>query len=188
MKKRLLGLLCVFFLLGACASPRFTDIRSLTIQCKTEHTRFSNASECIKNKIPVKENAIPKDNYVRTRLNFINEINSLNNLIKTKKITEQNAYNRLESYITFKIEEERKQDQVAGAAIAVMAVSAAAIACADSGNCGGGGGYSSSYSGNCPCPYDIDSAGNRCGERSAYTRNGGASPICTAGHIYANER
>jgi hypothetical protein len=34
------------------------------------------------------------------------------------------------------------------------------------------------YSGNCPCPYNTDRAGRSCGRRSAYSRPGGASPIC----------
>lgn len=34
------------------------------------------------------------------------------------------------------------------------------------------------YSGNCPCPYNRDRAGRKCGKRSAYSRPGGASPIC----------
>ena len=34
------------------------------------------------------------------------------------------------------------------------------------------------YSGNCPCPYNVDRGGRRCGRRSAYNRPGGASPIC----------
>jgi hypothetical protein len=34
------------------------------------------------------------------------------------------------------------------------------------------------YHGNCPCPYNRDRAGHRCGARSAYSRPGGASPIC----------
>jgi len=33
-------------------------------------------------------------------------------------------------------------------------------------------------SGSCDCPYDTDSAGRRCGGRSAYSRPGGASPVC----------
>ena len=36
----------------------------------------------------------------------------------------------------------------------------------------------SRYSGNCPCPYNTDRAGRRCGKRSAYSRPGGASPLC----------
>ena len=36
----------------------------------------------------------------------------------------------------------------------------------------------SNYSGNCPCPYSRDSAGNRCGGRSAWSRPGGADPLC----------
>ena len=28
------------------------------------------------------------------------------------------------------------------------------------------------YTGNCPCPYDNDSAGNNCGGRSSYSKNG----------------
>ena len=34
------------------------------------------------------------------------------------------------------------------------------------------------YSGSCPCPYNRDRAGRRCGKRSAYSRPGGASPVC----------
>lgn len=37
-----------------------------------------------------------------------------------------------------------------------------------------------SYHGNCPCPYNSDRAGHRCGARSAYSRAGGASPSCYA--------
>lgn len=33
-------------------------------------------------------------------------------------------------------------------------------------------------SGSCDCPYDTDSAGRRCGGRSAYSRPGGRDPIC----------
>ena len=42
------------------------------------------------------------------------------------------------------------------------------------------GSYSSSYSGNCPCPYNTASDGSSCGARSAWSRSGGASPICYA--------
>ena len=35
-----------------------------------------------------------------------------------------------------------------------------------------------SYSGNCPCPYNVDRAGRRCGKRSAYSRPRGVSPLC----------
>ena len=34
------------------------------------------------------------------------------------------------------------------------------------------------YRGNCPCPYNRASNGSRCGKRSAYSRPGGASPLC----------
>lgn len=34
------------------------------------------------------------------------------------------------------------------------------------------------YSGSCPCPYNTDRAGRRCGRRSAYSRPGGAAPLC----------
>ena len=34
------------------------------------------------------------------------------------------------------------------------------------------------YPANCPCPYSVDRAGRRCGKRSAYSRPGGASPLC----------
>lgn len=35
-----------------------------------------------------------------------------------------------------------------------------------------------SYPGNCPCPYNLARNGRRCGGRSAYSKPGGASPIC----------
>jgi hypothetical protein len=41
----------------------------------------------------------------------------------------------------------------------------------------------SSYPGNCPCPYNLDRAGRRCGARSAYSRAGGYSPLCFASDI-----
>jgi SH3 domain-containing protein len=36
----------------------------------------------------------------------------------------------------------------------------------------------SRYSGSCPCPNNTDRGGRRCGGRSAYSRPGGASPLC----------
>jgi hypothetical protein len=35
-----------------------------------------------------------------------------------------------------------------------------------------------SYPGACPCPYTVMRNGRRCGARSAYSRPGGASPVC----------
>ena len=34
------------------------------------------------------------------------------------------------------------------------------------------------YKGSCPCPYNTDKAGKSCGTRSAYSKPGGASPLC----------
>lgn len=34
------------------------------------------------------------------------------------------------------------------------------------------------YDGNCPCPYSRASNGSRCGKRSAWSRRGGAQPLC----------
>jgi hypothetical protein len=34
------------------------------------------------------------------------------------------------------------------------------------------------YGGNCPCPYNSASNGSSCGRRSAYSRAGGAEPLC----------
>lgn len=42
-----------------------------------------------------------------------------------------------------------------------------------------------SYSGNCPCPYNRASNGSRCGKRSAYSRPGGASPLCYPSDVTA---
>lgn len=34
------------------------------------------------------------------------------------------------------------------------------------------------YPGNCPCPYNRDRAGRQCGRRSAYSKQGGYTPLC----------
>lgn len=34
------------------------------------------------------------------------------------------------------------------------------------------------YTGSCPCPFNVDRGGRRCGKRSAYHRPGGKSPLC----------
>ncbi|MCG8436428.1 MAG: hypothetical protein MJA83_20615 [Gammaproteobacteria bacterium] len=34
------------------------------------------------------------------------------------------------------------------------------------------------YPGNCPCPYNTDRAGRRCGKRSAWHKVGGYEPLC----------
>jgi hypothetical protein len=44
-----------------------------------------------------------------------------------------------------------------------------------------------SYSGNCPCPYNVDRAGRSCGARSAWSRAGGAQPICYDREVGADQ-
>lgn len=39
------------------------------------------------------------------------------------------------------------------------------------------------YPGRCPCPYTADRAGKRCGQRSAYSKQGGYAPLCYASDI-----
>lgn len=34
------------------------------------------------------------------------------------------------------------------------------------------------YIGNCPCPYNVMRNGRRCGGNSAYSKPGGADPLC----------
>jgi hypothetical protein len=41
------------------------------------------------------------------------------------------------------------------------------------------------YSGNCPCPYSTMKNGRSCGRRSAYSREGGESPLCYAKDVSA---
>jgi hypothetical protein len=43
------------------------------------------------------------------------------------------------------------------------------------------------YPGNCPCPYDRDSAGRKCGKRSAYSRAGGYSVKCYPSDVTAED-
>lgn len=42
-----------------------------------------------------------------------------------------------------------------------------------------------SYRGSCPCPYNAARNGSRCGKRSAYSRPGGASPLCYSKDVSA---
>ncbi len=39
------------------------------------------------------------------------------------------------------------------------------------------------YSGNCPCPYNTARNGSSCGGRSAYSRDGGETPLCYASDV-----
>jgi hypothetical protein len=39
------------------------------------------------------------------------------------------------------------------------------------------------YPGPCPCPYDRNRAGRKCGGSSAYSKPGGYSPICFASQV-----
>ncbi len=39
------------------------------------------------------------------------------------------------------------------------------------------------HAGSCPCPFNRDRAGRSCGARSAYSRPGGASPMCYASDV-----
>src|ERR1041385_938089 len=38
--------------------------------------------------------------------------------------------------------------------------------------------YRATTGGNCPCPYHTASDGSTCGGRSAWSRSGGADPLC----------
>jgi hypothetical protein len=40
-----------------------------------------------------------------------------------------------------------------------------------------------SYAGACPCPESHNAAGRRCGGNSAYSRPGGAKPVCYAENV-----
>jgi len=42
-----------------------------------------------------------------------------------------------------------------------------------------------SYHGSCPCPYNRDRAGRRCGKRSAWSKPGGYSPLCYESDVSA---
>lgn len=41
------------------------------------------------------------------------------------------------------------------------------------------------YAGSCPCPYNVDRGGRSRGRRSAWSKPGGASPICYEGDVTA---
>jgi hypothetical protein len=39
------------------------------------------------------------------------------------------------------------------------------------------------YSGNCPCPYNTARNGSSCGRRSAYSRDGGETPVMLSSDV-----
>ena len=43
------------------------------------------------------------------------------------------------------------------------------------------------YPGSCPCPYNTDRGGRRCGARSAYSKPGGHAPKCYPEDVSAAE-
>lgn len=43
------------------------------------------------------------------------------------------------------------------------------------------------YSGSCPCPFNVDRAGRKCGGRNAYSRGGGARPLCFPTDVTAEQ-
>lgn len=43
------------------------------------------------------------------------------------------------------------------------------------------------YSGSCPCPYNTDRGGRKCGGRSTYSRPGGRSPKCYPSDVSSAE-
>jgi hypothetical protein len=65
----------------------------------------------------------------------------------------------------------QQQNQAAAAIVAVALIGTAVAVCANN-DCGGGSSYPS-YRGNCRYDWQRDSAGNKCGGRSAYSRPGG---------------
>ena len=140
--------------------------------------KFSDFQECTHKAMKV-SSSDQNDYYSKSRKSILDEIDALALLVQKKKISQKTAYSNLQVSMMKKITEESQQAQTAGAVMAVMLVGVAAASCAHNG-CGGGGGYNSyaGYDGNCRCPYDRDVAGNICGARSAYSRSGGASPIC----------
>jgi hypothetical protein len=72
---------------------------------------------------------------------------------------------------------------LAGAAGAVLLPQAAASAGSDAETQRAIRQSIAAYSGSCPCPYSVDRAGRRCGARSAYSRPGGAAPLCYASDV-----
>ncbi len=43
------------------------------------------------------------------------------------------------------------------------------------------------YKGQCPCPYSIMTNGNKCGEKSAYSKPGGYEPLCYESDLISKE-
>jgi hypothetical protein len=42
------------------------------------------------------------------------------------------------------------------------------------------------FAGECPCPYDVDQSGRRCGKRSAYSRTGASTVLCYPKDVLPN--
>lgn len=174
---KLLAMSLVLFL-SAC-NGRYASLNNTMNQCGFKKVSYSEFHACMNEEIPP-PTTDGTDYYSKTNGQIRDQLEMYAERIKNKKMKEKDAYADFTTFVSNKNIEEQKSAQVAGTIIAVGLAGAAVAACANNGGCGSPyNGYSNSYyEGNCPCPYSLDVNGNVCGARSAYSRSGGASPIC----------
>ena len=164
------------FVLSGC-NGRYASLGKSMSDCGFWTASYSKFHNCMEPKVTAQNSKNPNDYYNRTSAEIVAQLDFFGVQVDKKLLTDKEGFAGFRDFVNQKIVEEQESAQVAGAIVAVGVLGAAAASCANTGGCGGG--YSNSYyDGNCPCPYSLDVDGNICGERSAYSRSGGASPIC----------
>lgn len=166
----------LLILLTSCTG-RYASLQKPMSDCGYPNVKFSEFNTCMQSRVYVNEKG-PRDYYYVQNKEILAKLNDIENTKKSKKLKDSEAYTAFSDYIGQKNIAEQESMKQAGMITAVALVGVGAVACARNG-CIGGNNYAHQYyDGNCECPADIDSAGNRCGARSAYSRTGGASPYC----------
>lgn len=164
--------------LTACQG-RYASLGVGMSDCGFWQKTYEEFHTCMKPKVLSRNTDNPKDYYNRSSDEIVGQLDYFQEKVSSKKLNDKQAFEGFRDFVNQKIIEEQNSAKVAGTIVAVTLVGAAAVGCANNGGCGNAfSGSNTSYDGNCPCPYSLDVNGNLCGDRSAYSRSGGASPAC----------
>lgn len=185
----------LFVTLTGCASTFSLEgeVMKLAHQCDATEEQCTERVQCLSDQIKAKEKELLNSKPMRSQRTLVkpkptllsefalalDQINSKGN------DDEESCFAQYQGVFAHYAAVEKQQAQQAKMVLGAIAVGAAVYAACHNGGCSGNNGYSQAnysgstgYTGNCPCPYDRDAAGKLCGARSAYSRSGGASPVC----------
>lgn len=169
--------LFMMILVSGC-NGRYSSLDTSMSGCGFWTSAYSSFHSCMEEKVTANNTDDRNDYYNKSSAEIVHQLDFFGIKVAEKAMTDKEGFAGFRDFVNRKVIEEKKSSQIVGAIIAVGAVGFVAASCANNGGCGNGFAGSNSYDGNCPCPYDLDVNGNQCGARSAYSRSGGASPIC----------